>query len=273
MGEHYVCVTLPPLQDPRIPLPVVAQALAPLIYTDSLIPHSIGQAQRSWYVPGSPTLTYVVVPDDFTTRHIANEAEMLAAVAFLISLLDIQELDLDEAFMVFFKPWRFMNCVYPQYFLTRLSSVRIQMIFGNIDYNFRLGHCDHDQKGITIFRPGPELKAACQDLYRNSHLFDYRSFSQPFTRRVYRSLARRDIQFNTPYTAEQLCHILRLYTAVPSGTGYNMCPISLNQIRKRLYRVQHELTQARFISGIRQVNTGNTPTLRFLPGTATLPQW
>lgn len=260
------------VSEQRIPLSVIGEALRPLILTDSLIPHCIGQTQH-WYVPGSSTLTYLTVPNGFDTRNITYEAELLAVVAATFIATHRQKIYIHEDFNYLFIHGRFANFMHSQYFLERLFQIQIKMIFGNIDYSFRLGYRDYDHNGATVFHPSPEFIAAYQDLYDVVSLTTYPKFSQPLARRVYRAIAREDILFDTVYSAEQLCHILRLYTGKQTDAGYTMYPLSMHQIRQRLYRIQHELIESRLISGIKSVNTGRMTTLRFLRGTRVPLRW
>ena len=81
MGEHYVYMTV---SDTRIPPYVISAALQDLVYRDALIPHSVGESQRSWHVRDASLLTYVETGKRFATKYITNQAELLAAIAYMI---------------------------------------------------------------------------------------------------------------------------------------------------------------------------------------------
>lgn len=260
-------------QDPRIPLPVVAQALRELIYTDSLIPHSVGESQRSWSVAGSCPLTFVEVGKQYGTRYITNEAEMLMTIAFLINENHSKELYLDSTLCWFLSALRFTNCQRPEHILEKLAAIKVQMVFGNISYVFQLIRIARTPNNIPYFEIGPELMSACGDIFTDCDLMSHYELSQPLPRRISRALSRKDLLLNIPYTAARLSQALKLYTSAVPAAAYSIAPIPMDQVRERLFRAERELKQVGFISGIREEKVGDRAALTFLPGWRPIPEW
>lgn len=261
------------LKNTRIPLHVVGKALRQMVYTDSLIPSSVGESQCSWHVPGSLTLTYVDAGQRIATRYITNEAEMLAVIAFMVDHTFSASFYLDDNFSRFLHELRFTNCTRLEYVLVRLAALRVKMIIGNIEHTFSLIHCLRNRSGLPYFQIGPELMSASHHLYTNCSFEGYDRLTQPLARRIYRAFARQDLVFGTPYTAEDLCHILRFYRPAQPAAAYVIEPLPMYQVRERLFRVQNELIQAGFISMMSEENVEGKAALSFLPGKVTVPEW
>lgn len=114
---------------------------------------------------------------------------------------------------------------------------------------------------------------ACKDIFVGCDLFNHFEMSQPLARRITRAFSRKDLRRNTPYTATQLAQALEMYRSTNPPSAYSLAPIPMNHVRERLRRVEEELKDTGFISGIREVKVRGTAALVFQAGWRLIPEW